>query len=51
MGKSRVRRKACVKRSWLKDVIDCYLNILNPLKTLMRGGLWLPNSQNDKLPK
>lgn len=51
MGKGRVRRKACVKYSWLRDAIDFHLNISNPQKTLMRGGLWLPNSQNDKLPK
>lgn len=51
MGKGHMRRKACVKYSWLRDVIDFHLNIPNPQKTLMRGGLWLPNSQNDKLPK
>lgn len=51
MGESRVRRKACIKPSWLKDVTNFHLNILKPTKTLMCGSLWLPNSQNDKLPK
>lgn len=51
MGKSRARRKVCVKHSPLKDVINFHLNIFNPPKTLTCGGLWLPNSQNDKLPK
>lgn len=50
-GESRARRKACVKHSWCKDVIDFHLNNFNPPKILMRGGLWLPDSQNDKLPK
>lgn len=51
MGESRVRRKACIKPSWLKDVTDFHLNIFKPTKTLMCGGLWLPKFQNDKLPK
>lgn len=47
----RMRRKLCIKQSWLKDVINFHLNIFNPPKTLMHSGLWLPNSQNNKLPK
>lgn len=48
---SRGRRKAGIKYSWFRDVIHFHLNILNPPKPLTRGGLWLPNSQSDKLPK
>lgn len=43
MGKSRARRKVCVKYFSLKDVINFYLNIFNLFKILTCGGLWFLN--------